>query len=338
MFSNHSNIDKVTDINTSYDSDSKFIGEETMLRFFQKPYRWAICFAAALTLFSGYILLDAFVIPRTGQAAESAVSDTAGTGSATSDASAVITSTSDTNAVITETSYEDANIKITIETVYEYDTVIYIADVQVSDISYLKAAFAEGTYGRNIKETTSDIAESVDAIFAVNGDFYGFRDDGFVVRNGVLYRSTARSSEDEALVIDSEGDFSIVSEGDTDAEDIADAWQVFSFGPGLIENGEIVVDADSEVDQSKTSNPRTAIGQISALHYLFVVSDGRTDESAGLTLLELAQVMADRGCTVAYNLDGGGSSTMWFDGSVVNNPTDGRTDGERKVSDIVYIG
>jgi exopolysaccharide biosynthesis protein len=77
---------------------------------------------------------------------------------------------------------------------------------------------------------------------------------------------------------------------------------------------------------------------VSALHYIVIVSDGRTSESAGLSLLELAQLFADRGCTVAYNLDGGGSSTMWFNGRIVNNPTDGRTYGERSVSDIVYIG
>jgi exopolysaccharide biosynthesis protein len=77
---------------------------------------------------------------------------------------------------------------------------------------------------------------------------------------------------------------------------------------------------------------------IDALHYIFVVSDGRTSQSAGLTLLQLAEVMQEYGCTVAYNLDGGGSSTMVFNGEVINNPTDGRSFGERKVSDIIYIG
>ncbi len=293
-----------------------------MPRFLQKPYRWAVCWAVALTLFCAFVLLHAFVIPRAGQSVEAPS----------------VSASADAQTVLTDTAYEDAHISISIETVYEYDTAIYIADVQVTDIAYLKAAFADNTYGRNIRETTSDIAEAAGAVFAVNGDFYGFRDDGFVVRNGVLYRSTARSADDdEALVIDSVGDFSIVQESETNAEGLG-AWQIFSFGPALIEDGEIAVSSVSEVGQSMTSNPRTAIGQISALHYLFVVSDGRTDESAGLSLLQLAQVMSDRGCTVAYNLDGGGSSTMWFNGSVINNPTDGRTSGERKVSNIVYIG
>ncbi|MGE4485268.1 MAG: phosphodiester glycosidase family protein, partial [Oscillospiraceae bacterium] len=219
-----------------------------------------------------------------------------------------------------------------------YDTTFYMADIQVSGVEYLKTAFANGTYGRNIKETTSDIAKDNNAIFAINGDYYGFRDDGYVVRNGILYRDTSGGNQD--LVIDEEGDFSIINESQTDAQTLIDsgAWQVLSFGPSLINDGEIAVSADSEVDKSRTSNPRTAIGQVSELHYIIIVSDGRTDESAGLSLLQLAQELSDRGCTTAYNLDGGGSSTMWFNGQIINNPTDGRTDSERKVSDIVYFG
>ena len=87
-----------------------------------------------------------------------------------------------------------------------------------------------------------------------------------------------------------------------------------------------------------TSNPRTAIGMIEKGHYVMVVSDGRTSESAGLTLYQLAGVMKDLGCTEAYNLDGGGSTTMVFNGNVINKPTtNGNTISERAVSDIVYI-
>ena len=77
---------------------------------------------------------------------------------------------------------------------------------------------------------------------------------------------------------------------------------------------------------------------IDELHYLFVVSDGRTEESEGLSLYELAAYLQSRGVETAYNLDGGGSSTMVFNGRVVNKPTSGRSIGERSVSDIVFIG
>ena len=94
-----------------------------------------------------------------------------------------------------------------------------------------------------------------------------------------------------------------------------------------------------EVGKAMADNPRTAIGIVDECHYLLIVSDGRTRESEGLTLYELAEFAKKLGVTTAYNLDGGGSSTMYFNGEVVNNPTtNGKTISERGVSDIVYIG
>ncbi len=220
---------------------------------------------------------------------------------------------------------------------------IYIADIRLSSIDYLKTAFADDTYGRNIAQKTSVIAENCNAILAINGDYCGFRSKGFVLRNNVLYRDTARSDgDDEALVIDASGDFSIIRESSSSALDLLNrgVLQIFSFGPALVDGGVIAVEKNTEISgKSMVSNPRTAIGQISGLHYLFVVSDGRTSESAGLSLYQLAEVCLSRGCSVAYNLDGGGSSTIWFNGSVINKPTtDGRRITERSVSDIVYIG
>lgn len=243
--------------------------------------------------------------------------------------------------VITDTSYESSSLSIAITTIREYDTQIYIADVTVSDVSCLRAGLAGGVFGRNIKETTSAMAEDNNAILAVNGDYYGFRDSGFVVRNGFLYRDTARKgSDNEILVVYGDGRLEIARESEADAAELVEngAQQVFSFGPGLVREGEITVGEDSEVGQAMQSNPRTAIGMVEPLHYILLVSDGRTRESAGLTLFELAEVMQGIGCETAYNLDGGGSSTMWFMGEIINVPTSGRSVGERKVSDIVYIG
>jgi exopolysaccharide biosynthesis protein len=238
---------------------------------------------------------------------------------------------------ITATSYTDGNISVSIETTRLDNTTVYIADVQLSDPAYLKTALAQNTYGRNIEQTTSAMAAEHEAIFAVNGDYYGFREEGFVLRNGVLYRD---NGDGQALIIDANGDLSVVDERDTDLSSLAaeGAMQALSFGPALVLDGEIAVTQDDEVGRAKQSNPRTAIGQIGELHYLFVVSDGRTDESEGLSLTSLAKVFTDRSATIAYNLDGGGSATMVFLGEVVNNPTSGRRIKEREVSDIVYIG
>ena len=308
-----------------------------MRHFFQKPFVGALVYSTGLVLFTAYVLLDAFVIPRAGVPA---VADTAALASAVTQSSSAQQSTSASEATVTDTSYDDGSIQISIETLRLDDTTYYVADIQLASADSLKTAFAQATYGRNIKATTSEIAAENNAIFAINGDFYGFRDTGYVIRGGQLYRDTASSTaQTEDLVIDSDGNFSIINESEVTAQQLLEqgAVQVFSFGPALVEDGQIVVSTGEEVDQAMTSNPRTAIGQISALHYLVIVSDGRTSESAGLTLYQLATLFAQRGCTVAYNLYGGGSSTMVFNGNVVNNPTSGRSITERAVSDIVYI-
>ena len=247
-----------------------------------------------------------------------------------------------TEPVITENSYNDGDISIEISTLRMLDTDIYIADVQIIDASCIHTALAGGAFGRNLTETTSAIAERNHAIFAVNGDYYGFRSAGYVMRNGYLYRDTRwKDPDQEDLVLFKDGSIDIVREADVSAGELAKAgaWDIFSFGPGLVYNGEITVSENDEVERAQVTNPRTAIGLISPLHYLFVVSDGRTEESVGLSLLELAQLMKDKGCVTAYNLDGGGSATMWFNGKVLNRPTTfGDKIVERSVSDIVYIG
>ena len=221
-----------------------------------------------------------------------------------------------------------------------YETEVYVADVQLSSAEYLKTAFAQNAYGRNITQKTSEIAENVGAILAINGDYYGSQEEGYVLRNGVLYRNTASPGQED-LVIYRDGSFAIIAEEAVTAEELLSdgAVQILSFGPALITDGAVTVSESEEVGKAMASNPRTALGIIDALHYVFVVSDGRTSESAGLSLSELAGFMESLGATTAYNLDGGGSSTMVFNGQVVNNPTtNGRSIRERSVSDIVYIG
>jgi exopolysaccharide biosynthesis protein len=204
-------------------------------------------------------------------------------------------------------------------------------------VESLKTAFAQDTYGRKITATTSDTAMENDAILAINGDFYGARERGYVIRNGILYRDTPSNAD--VLCIYTDGRMEIVDPQEKSAQELLDngAWQVFSFGPGLLEDGEILVDTNDEVGMSMASNPRTAIGMIEPNHYIFVVSDGRTSDNEGLSLYELADFMKNLGVATAYNLDGGGSSTMVYQGEIINTPSSGRHSRERSVSDIVYI-
>ena len=310
----------------------------------------SIIVAILLTLFTGYALLDVFVIPHEyGDAVvtpTSAVTVTK-TPSRSDDNPSGQTENPDdkpedtglSEPVITDNSYRDNNISVVITEYRVCDTNVYIADVTVSSPDYLYSAFAKGKYGRNIKEATSTTAERVNAILAINGDFYGARNSGYVIRNGVLYRKS--SSKNESLAMYGDGSLSVFNEADISAQDLLNngVTQVWSFGPGLLEDGEITVSARQEVGRAMASNPRTAIAQVGENHYLFVVSDGRTGDNDGLTLYELAEFLQGLGAVTAYNLDGGGSSTMVFLGKVINNPTtNGWNTSERSVSDIVCIG
>ena len=264
----------------------------------------------------------------TGSETKSTTNSTGSTGSTTSSNSGTVIGT-----------YSDSKSKITVTQYRAYDSNIYVADVEVTDGTSILSAFANNTYGRNITDTTSDMAEENNAVLAINGDYYGARQSGYVIRNGVVYRNQGSNGED--MVISKDGSLSFISESDTTTDSLIQkqAWQILSFGPVLVENGQIAVTENDEVGMAMASNPRTAIGTVAKNHYLFVVSDGRTSESAGLSLYELANFMKSLGATNVYNLDGGGSSTMVFQGEVVNNPTtNGNKISERAVSDILYIG
>ena len=284
-------------------------------------------YMAVLVLFTIYVILDTFVFQSSYSVVNNYVTkvDKSITG----------------NIESTSNSYEDDNIKISINEYYENNTKIYVADIEVKNSSYLKTAFANSTYGKNVTDKTSNIAKTVNAILAINGDYYGVQQNGYVLGNGVIYRNVAKKDQED-LVIYENGTFEIINEEDVSLEELMEkgAYNVLSFGPALIQNGEISVSTSSEVGKAMASNPRTAIGKISENHYVFVVSDGRTNESKGLSLYQLANFMKDKlNVEIAYNLDGGGSSTMYFNGKIVNNPTtNGNKISERSVSDIVYIG
>ena len=299
--------------------------------------RIRLIFVISLFLYCVFVLLDAFVIPRDVISAEEmAGMDGSGEGKPG-------TGKPDYKPVITKNSYDDGNISIELKSGRWLDTTYYIADVKIVDPSLLKVGLAGDSFGRNLAEVTSDIAERNHAVFAVNGDYYGFRASGYVLRNGLLYRSESNTSYPygEDLVIWEDGSFEIIEEGAFTAEELQDwgAQQIFSFGPALVNHGEVKVVEDEEVERAQITNPRTAIGMVEPLHYIMVVSDGRTEESLGLSLFDLGNLMQDLGCDVAYNLDGGGSSTFWFNGEVLNKPTTyGDVIQERLISDIVYIG
>ncbi|MBB3676328.1 phosphodiester glycosidase family protein [Modestobacter versicolor] len=258
---------------------------------------------------------------------------------------AVDTSTAD--GTFTGTSYSSEYCTIDISTVVtgsgDSTVTYFVADVVLTDATVLRSAFADNEFGTNIVEDTSVIAAAHDAVFAVNGDYYGFRETGIVVRNGVAYRDAGAR---DGLAFYRDGSVQVYDETATSADELvaAGVWNTLSFGPAIVQAGAVVdgiedVEVDTNVGNHSIQGdqPRTGIGVIDANHLVFVVVDGRSEGySEGVSLPELAAIFTGLGCVTAYNLDGGGSSTMVFHGSLVNDPL-GRGQ-ERGTSDVLYIG
>lgn len=329
----------------------------------------AIILSVSLVSYTAYVLLDTFAIPRVYKVVENTSSINSQTYNEDEEETSESTQkvymnkiakkgigiqnkesdtqlsketaaeSKESTAQSSDTTYKTDDTSITLSTYREYDTNIYVAEVELSKNAQIETAFAQNSYGKNVTATTSSMAESSAAILAINGDYYGARDNGYVIRDGIIYRSSAKADQED-LVIYKDGSMKIINESEVSAQELVDdgAITVLSFGPALVEDGKVSVSQNDEVGKAMASNPRTAIAITEDNHYLFIVSDGRTDESEGLSLYELATFAASLGAKTVYNLDGGGSSTMYFNGNVVNNPTTNGWDiSERGVSDIVYI-
>lgn len=225
-------------------------------------------------------------------------------------------------------SYQTDALRIAITKIAENGVTYFVADVWVKSIDCFKTAFAKGEYGRNIHEMPAKIAVDNGAVFAVSGDYYGARDKGIVVRNGQLYRDVMN---EDVCVLRTDGTLSAYSANEFSALQSLDetVWQAWAFGPALVKDGAA---CDTSGSKIKVKNPRCAIGFYEPGHYCFIVVDGRQDGySSGMSLTELTNAFVSMGCKTAYNLDGGATAMMVFDGQVVNHPTN----GGRASSDII---
>lgn len=240
--------------------------------------------------------------------------------------------------VLTDSSYKSGNVSISVTKHTEgngsYKVTYYVADIYLADITCLQSGFAEGVYGIGYTDTVLSMDQALNAILAINGDFYGNGNNGVVIRNGILYRSTMNDSD--ICVLYTDGTMKTYSPWDFDADRVINegAWQAWSFGPELLdEEGNKKKEFNSDWFISKL-HPRSAIGYYEPGHYCLVLVDGRQPGySNGMTLEQLSELFHKLGCKAAYNLDGGKSSVMTFLDSEVNRPYE----GGREVSDCIII-
>ena len=225
-------------------------------------------------------------------------------------------------------SYQSDGLRIAINMVQQNSITYYVADVWVKNIQTFRTAFARSQYGTGIHQEPLSIAFLNNALFAVTGDYCGARNKGVVIRNGELYRD---SPNGDVCVLYVDGAIETYHESEFRLQQVTDrgVWQAWNFGPALLDNGQAISEFDSKI---KRKNPRNSIGYYEPGHYCFITVDGRQEGySIGMTLAELSTVYAELGCKSAYNLDGGATAEMIFQGELVNRPYN----GGRESSDII---
>ena len=242
-----------------------------------------------------------------------------------------------------ELSYETDKLKVSIEQKKKDGMTYFVCDIRLTDVSQFRTAFAGDDFRSGIYEAVSDIAGRYSPVLAINADFCRYHREGVIIRNGeVLRRQNIKKHH--LLIVDENGNLSAQTDRSGKQGLVANkleqqnTWQTFEFGPVLVENGEA---ADLPLKSFYINcndgyyEPRTAIGQIGPLHYIVIVVDGRrTGYSTGASMPQLQQLFLDEGAQFAFNLDGGGSTTLYFLGEVVNMPSSGK---QRSVSDVIMF-
>lgn len=231
--------------------------------------------------------------------------------------------------------YRSEDISCTVTAVEGDIANYYVADILLRDLSHLRTSFGLDTYRRS--ESVRSMAERHKAIVAVNGDYYSWKNNkGLVIRNSIAYRESIDKRQDLCVLYE-DGTVETYAPSEVDLEEIQarGAYQSWSFGPSLLdENGQPKTEKTQFRSSLQGPNPRTALGYVEPGHYLFVTVDGRgRGGSEGMTMKQLSQLMYDLGCTIGYNLDGGGTAVMASASGVISR----QSNASRLCSDMIYI-
>ena len=232
--------------------------------------------------------------------------------------------------------YEDPTIRVEITQGRVQECDYRVADIHLQDASQLRTAPAD-TFESEMRVSGEAMAKRVNAVLAVNGDYFCYTGIGCIVRQGVTYLNVLWGNRD-VLLVDEDGDFHTVPMaprgsigGTVGGKKIVNA---FFFGPILVENGKRVTYITGDGMAENEPRQRMAIAQAGPLHYKCICCATHARGSRGMTLVQFANLVAKQQVQTAYNLDGGNSSMMIFNGVKVNDPENPDT---RDICDIIYF-
>ncbi len=236
---------------------------------------------------------------------------------------------------IDEYNYVDDSVSVSITSDKVYDTKYYIADIKINSASQLRTISAGG-FNKDRVIRGLVLSKRVHPVLAINGDFFSYIPDGYLIRNGKKYRDIP-GGERDVLLIDIKGNFHIIQNATKESLQTYNESEImhsFNFGPYLVQDGVMNNEIIDNNNGAFLCRQRCAIAQMGPLHYICVVSEGPMERSTGMTLPQFAEFMHSLGVEQAYNLDGGNSAYMIFNGKKINAV---RNINTRDLADIIYF-
>ena len=210
------------------------------------------------------------------------------------------------------------------------------------------------SYGERYKSYADNIAQQHNLVFAINSDYFIYRVErdheesydypiGVIIRDSeVLFDRPKKATSTvypplDVMALYPDGSVSLHKNATVTAKELlaAGATDALSFGPILVENGEV---SPRSKEFGNTPNPRTAWGIVEPGYYIAVVVESRTSDSKGEGCIWLGEKMAELGCTSAINLDGGATSVMMFMGHQINKSGNYGDITNRRMNELFGIG
>lgn len=213
------------------------------------------------------------------------------------------------------------------------------SEVKVSHPSQFRRFLAGGEYASGALYTTTEMAESVNAVVASSADYYSYRSYGTTVLDGVTYR--ANDSTLDICFVDENSDLLFVHRGIlTNEEAVREYVKAhnirfsLAFGPIMIEDGELCVPPVYVTGEINKYLARAALCQMGPLHYVVVTVNMEPYSVLVPTVKSFARALMKMGVPNAYSLDGGQTATIVMNNELINSVDYG---DQRKISDIIYF-
>lgn len=217
-------------------------------------------------------------------------------------------------------------------------SVLTFGEVKLADPSQIRRVLCQDTYGSMRYEKPSHMARRTNSVLAINGDFYRFRGVGISVYQGEVYRRACGIMD--TCFVDGDGRLRFTRRDELSGAAVDafveehDVNFAVTFGPILIEDGQLQDVSRYGIGEVHNVYPRSALGWVDDLHYIVLALNAEGPYQELGKVSDMGPYMQEKGCVDAYELDGGRSTAMCMGGRLINEVNLG---GEKPMSDMIYF-